>query len=398
MDFGVKFLSGDSLNDDDFSQLVSDAEITSRKLTRVPKRTRYANSWAIGTWKKWAIWRNEKMSMEGSTSDSKFEKVPLLDVDIVSEEELGYWLTRFVLEVRREDKKPYPPETLWNICCGIQRYVRQFKCSLHIFNELDANFVDFYQCLDSRMKELSSDGIGMKKKRAEPITKGDEKQLWDTSTISLDSSSGLLNGVFLYGCKIFGLRSVDEHRHLTAEQFNFSIDPESCTEVLTFHGKTCKTNQGGIKDRHVEEKIIEQYADEENDRCVVKLFKKYLGLIPKNGSFYRRAMKELPGEREPRFSTQCVGVNTLKMMIKKMFEEAGIPTEGRNITNHSGKVTCATNLFMANFDDKMVRSRTGHTSDALQTYKRPSKDMEKKGQQSFTTTPKTTCDINRNVE
>ena len=66
-----------------------------------------------------------------------------------------------------------------------------------------------------------------------------------------------------------------------------------------------------------------------------------------------------------------------------MFEEAGIPTEGRYITNHSGKVTCATNLFMANFDDKMVRARTGHTSDSLQRYKSPSKEMEKQVSKSL---------------
>ena len=44
--------------------------------------------------------------------------------------------------------------------------------------------------------------------------------------------------------------------------------------------------------------------------------------------------------------------------------------EGRELTNHSGKVTCYTTLFDDQFDDSIVRSRSGHTSDAVNVYKR----------------------------
>ena len=57
-------------------------------------------------------------------------------------------------------------------------------------------------------------------------------------------------------------------------------------------------------------------------------------------------------------------------MIQKMFGEAGISTEGRNITGHSGKVTCVTQLFTNNVSDTLINGRTGHTSNALEKYKR----------------------------
>ena len=43
--------------------------------------------------------------------------------------------------------------------------------------------------------------------------------------------------------------------------------------------------------------------------------------------------------------------------------------EGRNITNHSGKVTLCTILFNSGFDDKLIRQRSGHKSNAINVYK-----------------------------
>ena len=105
------------------------------------------------------------------------------------------------------------------------------------------------------------------------------------------------------------------------------------------------------------------------------MFKKYLSLIPSSGPFYRKPLKSLPGKTGPRYSVQTVGINTLKAMMKTMFCQAGISIEGRNISNHSGKVTCRTTLLNEKYDDKMIRLRTGHTSSAIDNYKRPSKDL-----------------------
>ena len=42
-------------------------------------------------------------------------------------------------------------------------------------------------------------------------------------------------------------------------------------------------------------------------------------------------------------------------------------------TNHSGKVTCATHLFEENVDEQLIKLQTGHRSDAVRAYKRPTK-------------------------
>ena len=76
--------------------------------------------------------------------------------------EVDYWLTRFILEARRVDDKPYPANTLYNISTGLLRYFRDdFKrFDLNILAKNDANFSSFRSALDSRMKEMTSAGIG----------------------------------------------------------------------------------------------------------------------------------------------------------------------------------------------------------------------------------------------
>ena len=42
-----------------------------------------------------------------------------------------------------------------------------------------------------------------------------------------------------------------------------------------------------------------------------------------------------------------------------------------HFTNHSGKVTCASQLFAENIDEQLIKLQTGHRSDSVRDYKRP---------------------------
>ena len=68
--------------------------------------------------------------------------------------ELDRWLSRFVIEIRRRDGKEYPPNTLYQICCGILHYIREVKPQLDIFRE--AAFASFRKTLDAEMKRFES--------------------------------------------------------------------------------------------------------------------------------------------------------------------------------------------------------------------------------------------------
>ncbi len=74
------------------------------------------------------------------------------------------------------------------------------------------------------------------------------------------------------------------------------------------------------------------------------------------------------------YSDKPVGVNSLKKVVNNMMKNAGI--EGC-FTNHSLRVTTATRMFQKGVDKQLIKCVTGHKSDAVRLYKRPSDNLMK---------------------
>ena len=209
-------------------------------------------------------------------------------------------------------------------------------------------------------------------KRADPVLPNDEQALWDSGVFNIDLSTGLCYIVFFDNCKHFCFRALDEHKQLDASQLSISVDSNGNKELHNT-GRLCKNVQGGLNNRNVDVKRITHKSDPSNPRCIVKVFDKYLQHIPREGRFYRKPLVNKGSDKSIRFSVQSIEINTLSNRMKDLFQAAGIPLENRNITNHSVKVTCCTTLFNAGFSDSSVKSRSGHRSGAVETYKRPLK-------------------------
>ena len=70
----------------------------------------------------------------------------------------------------------------------------------------------------------------------------------------------------------------------------------------------------------------------------------------------------------------AVGVNALsKMLPDKLCKKAGIKRK----TAHCLSITCATRLYHDGVNEKQARERTGHRSDSLFHYQKPSKKQVK---------------------
>jgi len=120
--------------------------------TRIPKKTRLVNSWAKNIWTQWANSQNCHLE----TSEDPHCLVPL-DISRTPLNELDYWLSRFIIEVRRTDGKPYTPQTLQRIASGMQRYLRDEcgRAEIVLFRKEDTHFQSFRLAFDSRIKELT---------------------------------------------------------------------------------------------------------------------------------------------------------------------------------------------------------------------------------------------------
>ena len=66
---------------------------------------------------------------------------------------------------------------------------------------------------------------------------------------------------------------------------------------------------------------------------------------------------------------QTSGCKLTQKVVNSLMKQAGI--EGK-FTNHSLRATTATHMFQKGVDEQLIKCVTGHKSDAVRLYKRPS--------------------------
>lgn len=245
---------------------------------------------------------------------------------------------------------------------------------LNFLKEDDYKFFYLRRCVDRRMQEVTENGVNIQKRQADPISIEDEEKLWVSEAFDMSSSDGLLAAVYYYNCKVFGLRSRDEHRSLSLDQFVFGEDSNG--KFIIFNGKTSKSNKGGLRHRKISEKKIKHY-DTSSEKSTYKILEFYLKRLRAcrivNGDFYRRPLKALL--KEPRYGVTPVGIHGISKLLPNAAKKANI--SAKYVTGHSGKVTCATSLYRKGVDEQLIRERTGHRSNAIREYKRTSSEQQK---------------------
>ena len=125
-----------------FRQPITDAELQVTHMQVIPKNTVRNTTWSMNVWKEWTTYQRCVCS--------------LLDCPphllLCTPQQLDYWMSKFILEVRKADGALYPPNSLHQIICGIQRYVRKHQPAVNFLK--DAEFAGLRRTLDSEMKRL----------------------------------------------------------------------------------------------------------------------------------------------------------------------------------------------------------------------------------------------------
>ena len=316
-----------------FAEPKSDAEVEKLRRQGIPANTIKGTKWALNVW---CDWTGHRRSV-----------CPPLDCPphlyVCTKAQLSHWLSKFVVEVRRKDGKPYPPQSLYQICCGLLRYVRDLRPEVYFFT--DSEFRRFQQSLNAEMKRLRSQGIGFTRKRAEPISVDEEMSLWEKGVLG-DSCPQVLLDTMVYCCGVyFALRSGEEHRSLKVSQLEL-VEPVGERAYVRYTENVAKNNHGGFSQRKLEPKQVVHHANLENpSRCFIRLYKTYLEHRPDDPSidaFYLTALKKPKGKVW--YSHLPVGHNTLSSTMKRLCGASGL--SGCK-TNHSLRVTAATRLFQS---------------------------------------------------
>ena len=103
-----------------FGAPVTFAAVEDTRKAGVPQKTKAQTSWSSRVWSSWAKERKKLPAADSLEANYDLRE----DFTSMSIESLQYWLPKFVLEVRRQDKEYYPPDSLYGICSGLQRCLK----------------------------------------------------------------------------------------------------------------------------------------------------------------------------------------------------------------------------------------------------------------------------------
>ena len=282
--------------------------------------------------------------------DEDESKYPLSDNFVeMALESMCFWLPKFVMEARKGNGDSYPPDSLYSLCCGLQRALKSNeRADVNLF--ADSSFHKFRQILDSQMKILKATGK-FEKKNADIITEEMEDRLWQLNILGDHNQQVLLDTTFFYIGLYFALRGGEEHRRLRHNPCQIALhENPTGLSFLVYTEDKSKTNQGGLVHRDRASKQVTHYENKDcPQRCLVRLFKLYNSKCPPDrphNSFYLKPLKKPKGDVW--YTKTPLGHNMLSKMISRMMASANI--DG-NFTNHSLRSTTTTRLFNAHVDE-----------------------------------------------
>lgn len=136
------------------------------------------------------------------------------------------------------------------------------------------------------MKYLTSQGIGVDKKRADPVTLEDEIKMWDTY-FHCHLLLALVMQCFFTMVKLLPFEEWMGIGNVLLNNFKLEVTMRTIANLSNTHLESRKNVQGGLKHHRIEITPIIQYEDPTNPRCLVKLNETYLSLVPSKGPLYR---------------------------------------------------------------------------------------------------------------
>ena len=209
----------------------------------------------------------------------KLTPPPIPPLLTMADPEMLYWMTHFILEVRKRNGEPYPPNSLYPIIAGVMCHIRHTGRAIDCFK--DASFCQFRVSLDAELKRLQGEGIGSHKRRAEIITESEENILWKKGLLG-DTSPQTLLDTMVFCCGLyFALRSGKEHRQLRHNPCQIElVEHPRERAFLRYTEDISKNHQGGLKGRKIQPKVVMHGEFRKQQRCFVRLFKRDRSSVP----------------------------------------------------------------------------------------------------------------------
>jgi len=200
-----------------------------------------------------------------------------------------------------------------------------------------------------------------------------EDTLWNMGLLADSDPRKLLDTmVYVFGLH-FALRGRDEHRRLRPSQLTVRTAADG-RRYIEYREDVSKTRTGGLKSFKRPLKVTQAFELPDcRQRCPVRLFELYNARCPPDrpvDAFYLSPLEKCTADRW--FTCVPIGVNTLGAIVANLCKRAGFVGF---YSNHSLQATAATRLFSADVDEQLIKLKTGHSSDAVRSYKTVSEEQ-----------------------
>ncbi|XP_074072352.1 zinc finger MYM-type protein 2 isoform X2 [Macrotis lagotis] len=245
-------------------------------------------SYGVNAWKHWV--KTRQLDEDLLVSDElKATKSVKLKEDLLSHTtaELNYGLAHFVNEIRRPNGENYAPDSIYYLCLGIQEYL----CGS---NRKDNIFIDpGYQTFEQELSKILRSWQPSILPDGSIFSRVEEDYLWRIKQLGSHSPVALLNTLFYFNTKYFGLKTVEQHLRLSFgtvfrqwKKNSVTMENKACLryQVSSLCGADSEDKITTGKRKHEDdEPVFEQVENTANpSRCPVKMFECYLSKSPQN--------------------------------------------------------------------------------------------------------------------
>ncbi|XP_038277825.1 zinc finger MYM-type protein 2 isoform X8 [Dermochelys coriacea] len=286
-------------------------------------------AYGVNAWKHWVKTRSldEDLPVLEELKSTKSVKLKE-DLLLHTVAELNYGLARFVNEIRRPNGENYTPDSIYYLCLGIQEYLYGNNRKDNIF--INPSYQTFEQELNKILKSwqpsILPDGS--------IFSRVEEDYLWRIKQLGSHSPFALLNTLFYFNTKYFGLKTVEQHLRLSFgtvfrqwKKNPRTMDSKACLryQVSSLCGADSEDKITTGKRKHEDdEPVFEQIENTSNPaRCPVKMFECYLSKSPQNLNqrmdvFYLQPECSVSSDSPVWYTSTSLDRNTLEHMLVRV--------------------------------------------------------------------------------
>ena len=259
-------------------------------------------------------------------------------IEEIPYEELCPLLCKFFKNVKKSDGNDYEPTTVRGFLSSFDRHLRQYDYGYSIV--FNPEFTTVREVLHEKLVSLKREGKGTLPNQVDTITEEEIEILWQKNQLGDSTPACVINTLWFYFTVFFELSASTDHYNLRWGDIKLCKSSEEIEYLqCDYRQERARGTTLGKLGMKVEEQKLWANTDDQ-ERCVVRIYKKYSTLRPRgfqepDSPFYLVVAN--PQHQGGAWFRPCgMGANKLASLLKRMVEGAGISTD-RRLSNQSVK-------------------------------------------------------------